>query len=151
MCDWTVIAIRVSAVDFFFFNDTATTEIYPLSLHDALPISRQGLDVARELGRANPEVLGDVVQNLAARVTARLRPPGRRARRLHRVADVLAIPFTHLAERATPRTDDLASVRRVGSSLLAPDEHLVGAINRGKGERGRGKASAPPALRCGLP
>src|SRR3982750_1055882 len=25
---------------FFFFNDTATTEIYPLSLHDALPILR---------------------------------------------------------------------------------------------------------------
>src|SRR5260370_36104369 len=28
---------RVST--FFFFNDTATTEIYTLSLHDALPIS----------------------------------------------------------------------------------------------------------------
>src|SRR5256886_2874740 len=27
---------------FFFFNDTATTEIYTLSLHDALPISRAG-------------------------------------------------------------------------------------------------------------
>src|SRR6478609_11990933 len=26
--------------DCFFFNDTATTEIYTLSLHDALPISR---------------------------------------------------------------------------------------------------------------
>src|SRR2546422_3144020 len=26
---------------FFFFNDTATTEIYTLSLHDALPISDQ--------------------------------------------------------------------------------------------------------------
>src|SRR2546430_13098412 len=26
---------------FFFFNDTATTEIYTLSLHDALPISEQ--------------------------------------------------------------------------------------------------------------
>src|SRR2546429_9983444 len=26
---------------FFFFNDTATTEIYTLSLHDALPISHQ--------------------------------------------------------------------------------------------------------------
>src|SRR3712207_8679239 len=26
---------------FFFFNDTATTEIYTLSLHDALPISQQ--------------------------------------------------------------------------------------------------------------
>src|SRR2546430_14250181 len=27
---------------FFFFNDTATTEIYTLSLHDALPISSCG-------------------------------------------------------------------------------------------------------------
>src|SRR3712207_9205197 len=27
---------------FFFFNDTATTEIYTLSLHDALPILRGG-------------------------------------------------------------------------------------------------------------
>src|SRR6267378_1641735 len=33
------IGIGVSCpVDFFFFNDTATTEIYTLSLHDALPI-----------------------------------------------------------------------------------------------------------------
>src|SRR3712207_8701971 len=29
----------VYATRFFFFNDTATTEIYTLSLHDALPIS----------------------------------------------------------------------------------------------------------------
>src|SRR5436190_18591181 len=29
---------------FFFFNDTATTEIYTLSLHDALPISRAGIN-----------------------------------------------------------------------------------------------------------
>src|SRR5256885_16490987 len=28
-----------SRIIFFFFNDTATTEIYTLSLHDALPIS----------------------------------------------------------------------------------------------------------------
>ena len=27
---------------FFFFNDTATTEIYTLSLHDALPICVSG-------------------------------------------------------------------------------------------------------------
>src|SRR6266487_5479741 len=33
-------------VFFFFFNDTATTEIYTLSLHDALPISRCGLSPA---------------------------------------------------------------------------------------------------------
>src|SRR3712207_2216080 len=28
---------------FFFFNDTATTEIYTLSLHDALPISQRDI------------------------------------------------------------------------------------------------------------
>ena len=32
----------------FFFNDTATTEIYTLSLHDALPISRIDAQLARE-------------------------------------------------------------------------------------------------------
>src|SRR2546425_10073540 len=36
---------------FFFFNDTATTEIYTLSLHDALPICHQ-LRLARSLGAA---------------------------------------------------------------------------------------------------
>src|SRR3712207_9078069 len=29
----------------FFFNDTATTEIYTLSLHDALPICQRRLDL----------------------------------------------------------------------------------------------------------
>src|SRR5260370_16963186 len=31
---------------FFFFNDTATTEIYTLSLHDALPILERALALA---------------------------------------------------------------------------------------------------------
>ena len=31
----------------FFFNDTATTEIYTLSLHDALPISKQMIQMAQ--------------------------------------------------------------------------------------------------------
>src|ERR1044072_3266556 len=30
--------LKISYAVFFFFNDTATTEIYTLSLHDALPI-----------------------------------------------------------------------------------------------------------------
>src|SRR5258707_10639044 len=34
---------------FFFFNDTATTEIYTLSLHDALPISPGRSSVAAEV------------------------------------------------------------------------------------------------------
>src|ERR1022692_2742331 len=33
----------------FFFNDTATTEIYTLSLHDALPISREVFDKYPEI------------------------------------------------------------------------------------------------------
>src|SRR2546427_12775310 len=34
-----------SSAFLFFFNDTATTEIYTLSLHDALPISYGELDL----------------------------------------------------------------------------------------------------------
>src|SRR5215469_18773080 len=34
-------AARTPSSIFFFFNDTATTEIYTLSLHDALPIASQ--------------------------------------------------------------------------------------------------------------
>src|SRR2546422_9588907 len=38
---------RLCRLSFFFFNDTATTEIYTLSLHDALPISTalEGVDI----------------------------------------------------------------------------------------------------------
>src|SRR3712207_7462300 len=39
---------------FFFFNDTATTEIYTLSLHDALPISPR---VVQQHQREQPERL----------------------------------------------------------------------------------------------
>src|SRR2546422_9438243 len=43
-----------SSLVFFFFNDTATTEIYTLSLHDALPIS-----VDRDLfAQKIPQALG---------------------------------------------------------------------------------------------
>src|SRR2546428_9122323 len=53
---------------FFFFNDTATTEIYTLSLHDALPISpvvgarEEGDVVVLESGRA--QVGGHLPQQL---------------------------------------------------------------------------------------
>src|SRR6266581_7193288 len=38
----TVILLYLLFFSFFFFNDTATTEIYTLSLHDALPIWEAG-------------------------------------------------------------------------------------------------------------
>src|SRR3712207_6934168 len=39
--------MKLSLLCFFFFNDTATTEIYTLSLHDALPICRRGGEPGR--------------------------------------------------------------------------------------------------------
>src|SRR6266571_5959469 len=42
-------------VFFFFFNDTATTEIYTLSLHDALPILGLGF-ASREDGLARVQL-----------------------------------------------------------------------------------------------
>src|SRR3712207_7869871 len=55
---------------FFFFNDTATTEIYTLSLHDALPICR---DRARAGDRAERGLLVLPVEG----------PPVRRGARAH--------------------------------------------------------------------
>src|SRR2546422_3576498 len=47
---------------FFFFNDTATTEIYTLSLHDALPISlAQGRKEVRQGGRTGVPVAAAIV------------------------------------------------------------------------------------------
>src|SRR2546430_11651129 len=72
--DSCLVTHLVIACFFFFFNDTATTEIYPLSLHDALPIlgrvglgephpqrkqrrgrERRGRDVPREPQRRRPD------------------------------------------------------------------------------------------------
>src|SRR5256885_11476545 len=44
---------------FFFFNDTATTEIYTLSLHDALPISRGRGVVHKNTNIRNPHLPDD--------------------------------------------------------------------------------------------
>src|SRR5690348_18311239 len=43
----------------FFFNDPATTEIYTLSLHDALPISGQRDQLRRRLRHLAAEALQD--------------------------------------------------------------------------------------------
>src|SRR2546425_1479372 len=42
------LALRRDLFHFFFFNDTATTEIYTLSLHDALPIYVNALESRTE-------------------------------------------------------------------------------------------------------
>src|SRR5258708_34790852 len=42
MCSGACQCKRFCGIACFFFNDTATTEIYTLSLHDALPICGEG-------------------------------------------------------------------------------------------------------------
>src|SRR3712207_8496804 len=49
--------IAVLCYCFFFFNDTATTEIYTLSLHDALPILRAWLDALAADAHARAELV----------------------------------------------------------------------------------------------
>src|SRR5256885_7043448 len=70
---------------FFFFNDTATTEIYTLSLHDALPISRGPSDcprtsARRESRRARPGHGGSRPAPGCARPRTPAPAPGRRGR-----------------------------------------------------------------------
>src|SRR2546430_17273493 len=65
---------------FFFFNDTATTEIYTLSLHDALPISGKyrfidGSDFSKS-ANAVTRGLTKTYPSASLRVNAASRSPG---------------------------------------------------------------------------
>src|SRR2546430_12292613 len=58
-CYWLILPLRhPSKLVFFFFNDTATTEIYTLSLHDALPISFCAPRVAQQGSRRSTSARG---------------------------------------------------------------------------------------------
>src|SRR5256885_13921491 len=81
---------------FFFFNDTATTEIYTLSLHDALPIS----------GRQSVEDGGGGELRAAQRTVDAL--PGERIEKVGRIAD----------ERSEEHTSELQSPCNLVCRLL---------------------------------
>src|SRR5260370_34534136 len=55
---------------FFFFNDTATTEIYTLSLHDALPICVVLLGDASQRDKSAQSDIGEEDINSALRFDA---------------------------------------------------------------------------------
>src|SRR3712207_7637819 len=73
---------------FFFFNDTATTEIYTLSLHDALPIFRERVRPALaapalpDRALAAPAARGARVRDRVA-ATRQRRPTDRKSTRLN--------------------------------------------------------------------
>src|SRR5690349_22102253 len=91
-----VIYISTSLV---FFNDTATTEIYTLSLHDALPIS---LAAGRPARGPEPAASGDGV--------------GERARRLARLR--AAVGLGAIVARSEEHTSELQSRRDLVCRLL---------------------------------
>src|SRR2546430_12529261 len=68
---------------FFFFNDTATTEIYTLSLHDALPICVEDrlLRLARGADHPRRRALHGLARPAGSRLAARAVLPLRRVRR----------------------------------------------------------------------
>src|SRR5271167_3229607 len=110
------------ALSFFFFNDTATTEIYTLSLHDALPISVAPWHycVAYLVGDAR---LRDEVDRLVALRVIRRHPARRRPRIDHRhLALQPSRPLRHgveiivAGERRLVLRDHLVERRRPGRS-----------------------------------
>src|SRR5256885_17044122 len=85
---------RSTSFTLFFFNDTATTEIYTLSLHDALPISRGSIS-------------GNVTDPTGAVVTGaavQLEQPGTGLSRTTTTTNAGLFSFTDL-----PRSEDHTS------------------------------------------
>src|SRR2546430_7455761 len=100
---------------FFFFNDTATTEIYTLSLHDALPISIEELQSLDEL-------LGGQIEQHEARHPAgddarEDRQGDRKSTRLNSSHSQISYAVFCLKKKKSPS----ATIRRVES---APTHHV---------------------------
>src|SRR2546421_3381562 len=86
---------------FFFFNDTATTEIYTLSLHDALPIS-QALARTRE----SAQTAAPHPQNLQRESDLWIQPAppprDRKSTRLNSSHDQISYAVFCLKKKSTP-------------------------------------------------
>src|SRR2546430_9192995 len=149
---------------FFFFNDTATTEIYTLSLHDALPICVEDrlLRLARGADHPRRRALHGLARPAGSRLAARAVLPLRRVRRGG--AARLAVPPQPAAVRpavAHARRSHGAALRRGPRPGARPRGVSSGrapaaAISRGPDahRRARGRDAprpgpAPPHPRSG--
>src|SRR3989475_9614500 len=103
---------------FFFFNDTATTEIYTLSLHDALPIS------ARAARRRRVRV----VPRLAS-VGAGRRVP-HPAAALRRTADGARVHARGRPRRSEEHTSELQSQSNLVCRLLLEKKKKTRVVDR---------------------
>src|SRR6266508_6748073 len=84
---------------FFFFNDPATTEIYTLSLHDALPI---------RLARTARRALGGIRRRSTpfSRISPSERALGGRRRRIVRAVIDLPLPDSPTSPRTSLRSSE---------------------------------------------
>src|SRR2546428_13444559 len=119
---WRRVSGSPPRCSFFFFNDTATTEIYTLSLHDALPIyclddvaEVGGVKVAEEAHEA--PVIAPMQKHVGVQ---RLR---RMALRLERLACLVASLEVFSVEREAHPF--LSREHRVGLRA-GPDQHRFG-------------------------
>src|SRR3989442_15001099 len=84
---------------FFFFNDTATTEIYTLSLHDALPISVRQRDQHRQ-GRLEHQHHQDVRVRSEEHTSELQSRPHLVCRLLLEKKKLIILPIRYLQHRA---------------------------------------------------
>src|SRR5690348_17441479 len=86
----------------FFVKDTATTEIYTLSLHDALPI----WSVSRRLARSQPRSVGKLEMASPPPSTRRHRSSGedRKSTRLNSSHPSISYAVFCLKKKTRPRT-----------------------------------------------
>src|SRR2546421_8748352 len=95
---------------FFFFNDTATTEIYTLSLHDALPISAPRLRpvVSRRSGGVRARQVRGRARSPRAAVEA-----DRKSTRLNSSHDQISYAVFCLKKKKKPTTTSYVTTVRV--------------------------------------
>src|SRR5258708_29353953 len=91
---------------FFFFNDPAPTEIYPLSLHDALPISKGDFATAERLFsqalvQAPDEPLLHYHRGIALMRQSRWREADRKSTRLNSSHHIISYAFFCLKKKRT--------------------------------------------------
>src|SRR2546430_11192807 len=103
--------IRACRTLFFFFNDTATTEIYTLSLHDALPIS--GREGDRQEGRLPRDVHAEA--DLRRERLGHAHPPAALLRRAQL-----------LLRKSEEHTTELQSQSKLVSPLLLAQKNPMG-------------------------
>src|SRR5256886_5702589 len=157
---------------FFFFNDTATTEIYTLSLHDALPIStrlyrrrirrwvpRNGVPAAGNRDRLapRPRAQSDTARpprargrERASRPCARRRPRGRRGPKPARERHPDRVSRRHQAALG-PATHRGVPERRLPRGAVRELHRAGGASGVGPRRDPPGAALQPPLAQRGDP